>query len=117
MLATFGFTALLMSLPAGGCTDPLSSHRPGGDAVDPQLALEPGSATLSVGETLQLRVTGGSALGPGPSYAPLPAVWSSSDVEIAEVSAGGLVTAKGAGGAIITVTGPAGRGTSTVTVQ
>ena len=98
---------LLTPLAGAGCGE-ISSPTPSQvDSGRSLLLVEPRNATLQVGETVQLRVIAeqprpivGVGRGPVPG-----ATWSSSNPEVARVSATGLVTGMSAG--LVTVTAKA----------
>jgi uncharacterized protein YjdB len=78
------------------------------------VTVTPPTASLLVGQTLQLTATPQSAAG-----APLPdrsVAWSTSNAVIATVSAAGLVTAHAAGAASISATSEGKTGSATITV-
>lgn len=76
----------------------------------PQLAVVPSTAALGIGEVIQLRLD-------GHDNQPIPARWASDNPGVAKVSSTGLVTALTSGAAIISASGPAGRGTATIAVR
>lgn len=80
------------------------------------VAVAPPTLSLAPGGTQQLAVTARDAV--GTEIADRPVTWSTSDAAVATVSAAGLVTAVGGGGATITATidGVAGASGVTVTV-
>ncbi len=98
---------LLAIAVAAGCTDTVSvaPEGPRSSRVDATsgpkdgvLAVTPDSAELVAGDTLQLSaVASGAAANNGAKVS-----WSSSDESIASISSEGLVTAMGAGRAVIT---------------
>src|SRR5579884_3208043 len=78
------------------------------------VTVAPASATLAVGQTVQLTATPRDSSG-----APLvgrSVTWSSGNPAVATVSAAGLVTAAGAGATTITATSEGRSGTASVTV-
>lgn len=78
-----------------------------------QVSLASGSASLSVGETLQLSAVALDAQGKQVSGVAI--TWRSSDPSIAEVSAAGLVTAKKPGTVQVTASG-AGKTSDPITI-
>ncbi len=106
---------LLLVLPAiagcGGITD-VKDTKDGPEVA--QLALEPGTATLFVGQMVQIRVAAGPD-GTRPSLGP-PTTWASTNPVVASVS-GGLVRGVAPGSATITMSGPAGRGRAAIIVR
>jgi hypothetical protein len=103
MLGCFGLAVLLAA-----CSDAVTVP----DGMDPSIssaggvAITPTSASLSVGESVQLEVDGGA-----------PNNWSSSDDGIATVSSGGIVTAVSEGTATITARVRNRSGTAIITVE
>jgi uncharacterized protein YjdB len=77
--------------------------------------VDPGSATLIVGQTTQLTATPMDSDGNRLSGRTIS--WSSSSSQIASVTSSGLVTAAAPGSATITATSEGKRGSSTITVQ
>lgn len=69
-----------------------------GDIVISDLAIDPVTAILGVGDTLQFGVTGGTP----------PYTWQSGNLAVATIDANGLLTAVGAGVTQVTVTDAAG---------
>ncbi len=69
-----------------------------GDIVISDLAIDPVTAILGVGDTLQFSVTGGTP----------PYTWQSGNLAVATIDANGLLTAVGAGVTQVTVTDAAG---------
>lgn len=82
-------------------------------AVVTTIAMSPGSASLEVGETLQLSATAQDQRGAAMER---PVTWTSSNGGIASVSRSGLVTAIAAGSAVITASSDGKSGTAGVTV-
>ncbi|MCH8991701.1 MAG: Ig-like domain-containing protein [Acidobacteria bacterium] len=78
-------------------------------------AIVPNSASLAIGETLQL--TGGSLdANNNPLETQPPITWSTSDASIADVDINGLVTAFGLGAATISATDGTNNATADITV-
>ncbi len=78
------------------------------------VTVSPASASIQVGQTVQLTATPRDANGN-----PLTGrvvTWSSSDTTIAKVNGSGLITARGAGTATVTATSEGKSGTATITV-
>lgn len=89
---------LFGSLPA--CSDDGQlTPTPGTSVPSARLAVEPASASLLVGESLQFQATGPLALSGTGLYA---TSWSGSDPAVARVSPTGMVTAIGLGSAYVT---------------
>jgi uncharacterized protein YjdB len=82
-------------------------------AVVTAIAMSPGSASLEVGETVQLSATPQDQRGAAMER---PVTWTSSNGGIAGVSRSGLVTAIAAGSAVITAASDGKSGTVGVTV-
>ena len=78
------------------------------------VTVNPGSANLQVGQTVQLTATPKDATGNALSGRVV--TWASGNSGVASVSGNGLVTAKAAGSATITATSEGQSGTSTITV-
>jgi len=106
------FCLLLAPLAVTACgSSDVITEPGGGGGVGRTASVEPSSASLVVGETVQLRFTGESGRGP------VPQSWASSDPGIARVSASGLVTAVSDGLAIITISGVGGHGSAAIRVR
>ncbi len=78
------------------------------------VSVSPGSASLTPGGTVQLTATLRDALG---SIIAGSVAWTTSDGSVASVSSGGLVTANGAGSAIITATSNGHTATTAIVVS
>ena len=112
---TVFFVLFLAPLVTSGCEgviEPPDTVGTGGEVT--RVTIEPGSAILLVGQVVQLHVVTGS-VGPSPSYGPV--TWASTNPVVASVSSSGLVRAVSPGGAIITMSGPKGRGRSAIAVK
>lgn len=92
-----------------GCT----IYGSGGNQDNPltALGLTPSSATIGIGEVLNLTTT------KTPSYKQVSLTYTSSDTSVATVDSNGTVTGIGEGTAIITVSGDGLSATSTITVE
>ncbi len=105
---------LLLALPAiVGCRGITSVEDPNDGPGVVQLALEPATAILFVGQMVQIRVAAGPN-GTRPSLGPM--TWASTNPVVASVS-GGLVRGVAPGRATITVSGPDGRGRAAIIVR
>ena len=106
---------LLSALAVAGCGDSGSVTDPNATGVTvaevAQIRVEPGSATLLVGETVQLRATVLVTRGPVPQV-----TWSSSNPLVAIVTPRGLVTALAVGSVGVTATAFGRSGSAYVSV-
>jgi hypothetical protein len=90
-------------------TEPTFAKGGGGPKVK-SISVSPSSATIAVGQTVQLTASA------SPPNSASTFAWSSSNNNVATVSSAGLVTGVGAGTATITASAGGVNGTSTVTV-
>jgi hypothetical protein len=81
----------------------------GEPVASPELTVSPGSATIARGEALQMSILDGTA-------DPRTVSWSSSDLAVASVSSGGLVTGIAPGTASITASAEEGSAVAEVSV-
>jgi trimeric autotransporter adhesin len=125
LIATVSNTGLVTGLTAGTVTITATSEGASGTAtisVTPEpvatLSVLPSTATLSVGQALQLNVIARGATGQSLSLAGRTVSWSTSTPAITSVSSGGLVTALavGTGVVVLTVDGRQASATLTITV-
>jgi hypothetical protein len=103
--------AVLAALAIGGLVQPAASAPPPSNA---SVAIQPGAATLAVGDTAQLQVVVRDKKGMivrNPKVA-----WATSDAAVATVSRTGLVAGLSAGAVTITATSGSLSATATVTV-
>ena len=120
-VATVSGTGLVTASGAGTATITATSEGKSGTASVTvsntpvaSVAVSPATASLTVGQTVQLTATTKDAN--GNILSGRPVTWSTSNGSAATVNATGLVTATGAGSATITATSEGQSGTSGITV-
>jgi uncharacterized protein YjdB len=123
-VATVSSTGVVTGVGAGVVTITATSESASGTAtitVAPEpvasLAVSPSSATMSVGQPLQLTVIARNASGQPLSLAGRTVTWSTSTPGITSVSAGGLVTALAVGTGIVVVSVDGRQASATLTVK
>jgi uncharacterized protein YjdB len=113
--------AVLVLAAVVGCTNGDNGDDLGGTGIttiSTALVVEPSSAVLAIGQSLQLKASGGPGLiNQGAGVPQLPQFWTSSAPGIVSVTPVGLVTALSAGGAVITVNGSRGKGQAVIVVK
>jgi len=121
-VATVSGSGLVTARAAGSATITATSEGQSGAAAVTvpapapvaSVSVSPASATLQIGQTVQLTATPKDANGNPLSGRVI--TWSSTDTTIAKTSQSGLVTARAAGGATITATSEGQSGTAAITV-
>ena len=122
-VATVSASGLVTGTAAGSATIAATSGGKSGAATISVQAspvpvaavtVSPGSATVSVGQTVQLTATLKDAA--GNPLAGRSVTWSSGNTTVATVSGSGLVTARAAGSTTITATSEGQSGTASLTV-
>jgi acid phosphatase type 7 len=108
-LITFAFACAEQDQPRTAPTAPPSLARGGGKVNS--IAVSPASASITVGQTLQLTASA------SPPKSATSFAWSSSNSGVASVSSSGLVTGVAAGTATISATAGGVIGTSIITVS
>src|SRR5206468_4102752 len=121
-VATVSGSGVVTGVTAGAATITATSEGQSGTATITvstvpvaSVTVSPGTASVQVGQTVQLTATSKDASGNPLSGRPVS--WGSSNTAVATVSAGGLVTGVTAGAATITATSEGQSGTATVTVS
>src|SRR5881398_3048948 len=121
-VATVSGSGVVTGVTAGAATITATSEGQSGTATITvstvpvaSVTVSPGTASVPVGQTVQLTATSKDASGNPLSGRPVS--WGSSNTAVATVSAGGLVTGVTAGAATITATSEGQSGTATVTVS
>jgi phosphatidylinositol-3-phosphatase len=105
-------TVALVAALAGSCTTAETPRVPHGAVAS--VTISPPSASVQVGQTVQLTATAKDSS--GAQLADALVTWSSSDTTVARVSGGGLVTGRAAGSATITATSGTKSATAAVAV-
>src|SRR5881628_1647026 len=121
-VATVSGSGVVTGVTAGAATITATSEGQSGTATITvstvpvaSVTVSPSTASLQVGQTVQLTATSKDVSGNPLSGRPVS--WGSSNTAVATVSAGGLVTGVTAGAATITATSEGQSGTATVTVS
>src|SRR6184192_478090 len=121
-VATVSGSGVVTGVTAGAATITATSEGQSGTATITvstvpvaSVTVSPSTASVPVGQTVQLTATSKDASGNPLSGRPVS--WGSSNTAVATVSAGGLVTGVTAGAATITATSEGQSGTATVTVS
>jgi uncharacterized protein YjdB len=124
LIATVSNVGVVTGLTAGTVTITASSEGASGTApitVTPEpiasLAVSPATATLWVGQPLQLSIIARSATGQSLSLTGRSVSWSTSTPSITSVGNGGLVTALAPGTGIVVVTVDGRQASATLTVK
>jgi uncharacterized protein YjdB len=124
LIATVSNVGVVTGLAAGTVTITASSEGASGTAtitVTPEpiasLAVSPATATLWVGQPLQLSIIARSATGQSLSLTGRSVSWSTSTPSITSVGNGGLVTALAPGTGIVVVTVDGRQASATLTVK
>jgi uncharacterized protein YjdB len=120
-IATVSASGLATARAAGAATITATSESKSGTAAITvtavpvaTVAVTPPSASVQVGQTLQLTATTKDAN--GNTLTGRAVAWSSSDTTIAKVSTSGLLTARAVGAATVTATSESKSGTAAITV-
>jgi uncharacterized protein YjdB len=123
LIATVSSAGLVTGLTAGTVTITATSEGASGTAtitVTPEpvatLSVLPSTATLPVGQALQLNVIARGATGQSLSLAGRTVSWSTSTPAITSVSSGGLVTALAVGTGVVVLTVDGGQASATLTI-
>src|SRR5205823_6466016 len=120
-VATVSRSGLVAGVAAGSATITATSERKSSTAAITvtsvsvaSVAVAPATASLTVGQTVQLTATPKDSA--GSALTGRTVTWASSNTAVATVSPSGLVTSKAAGSATITATSEGKAGSATVTV-
>jgi uncharacterized protein YjdB len=123
-VATVSSTGVVTGITGGIVTITATSEGASGSAtitVTPEpvaiLAVSPATATLFVGQTLQLSVIARNAAGQSLSLTGRSVSWSSSTPALTSVSSGGLVTALAPGTGVVVLTVDGRQASATLTVN